>query len=246
MGGKGVYYLHDLMKSIVSQSYKSYEILITDHSQNNNIEQYLVNTYKDSGIRIGYYRHNYKRGNSSANVNMAIKAAKGEIIKPMFQDDVFSTKDSLLKIVSAYNMNPTWGAVGFNHISAEGQMYIGEKHKPQYPIYTEDILEGVNKFGCPSVIHFKNDNNLFDEELIWLMDCEFYYRLYKKYGNPQILNDYLVNVRIWEKSVSQQVKDNESITKKEELYVLEKHKDYTPKKEEEHEQDSNIDLAMRG
>lgn len=247
MNGKGVFYLHALMRSILLQTYKNYEIIVTDHSKNDAIEQYLQTNYANAGIKISYTRHNYKRGNSSANVNMAIKQARGEIIKPMFQDDEFLHKDSLLKVVSSYNMNPTWGAVGFVHISADGQVYTGEKHKPQFPIYNEDILEGKNQLGCPSVTFFKNENNLFDEELIWLMDCEMYYSLFKKYGKPYLLNEYLVNVRIWEKSVSQLVRNDESITKKEELYVLEKHKEYIKKESEVvDEQNSNSDLAMRG
>ena len=29
----------------------------------------------------------------------------------------------------------------------------------------------------------------FDENLVWLMDCEFYYRLKNKYGNPIYLHE---------------------------------------------------------
>jgi glycosyltransferase involved in cell wall biosynthesis len=130
MNGMGIRYLHYLISSIISQTYKNYEIVITDHSANNEIENYLRTTYTGTGIKINYIRHAYKRGNSSANTNMAIKYAVGEIIKPMFQDDMFFSNRCLDKIVHEYNNGSMWGAVGFNHISRYNEIYAGEKHKP--------------------------------------------------------------------------------------------------------------------
>lgn len=236
MNGSGVRYLHDLMTSIVRQTYQNYEIIITDHSDNNNIETYLMNNYTNSGIKIRYTRHNYKRGNSSANINMGIKQAKGEIIKPMFQDDIMFSDRCLVNILQNFYLDKTsWGGVGFNHISKDNFIYNGVRHKPQIPLYNDNMLAGENTFGCPSIMYFKNDNNFFDEELIWLMDCEFFYRLYKKYGPPSILHDYLVSVRIWESSVSSQVRDNKAITEKEDLYVLNKHPEFIKKEVKENE-----------
>jgi glycosyltransferase involved in cell wall biosynthesis len=231
MSGNGIKYLNELMKSIICQTYKNYEINITDHSENNEIEMYLKSKFMGSNILINYMRHNYKRGNSSANVNMGIKNSKGEIIKPMFQDDMFYDIDCLDKIIREYKNGNNWGAIGFNHISNANQIYNGIKHKPQFPKYTDDILQGYNELGCPSAIYFKNNDNFFDEELIWLMDCELFYRLHKKYGPPKLINEFLVSIRIWEKSISSQVRDNIEITQKEQKYVLEKHSDYILKPE---------------
>jgi glycosyltransferase involved in cell wall biosynthesis len=231
MDGKGVQYLNLLMKSIMVQTYKNFEVIITDHSQNNEIELYLKSKFTGLNIPINYIRHSYKKGISSANINFGIKNARGEYIKPMFQDDMFYTNDCLEKIAKTIeNDGVLWGAVGFNHISSTNQMFVGERHKPQYPKFTKDILEGNNELGCPSVIYFKNDNNFFDEELIWLMDCEIMYNLYMKYGIPKTIDEHLVSVRIWEKSVSSQVRDNTDITERELKYVLEKYPLY--KKEE--------------
>ena len=226
MNGMGIKYLHCLMVSIINQTYKNYEIIITDHSMNNEIENYLRTTYSGWGIKIIYTRHGYKRGNSSANTNMAIKYATGEIIKPMFQDDMFFNNTCLEKIVREHENENVWGAVGFNHISRNNEIYAGEKHLPQFPVYNEYILEGKNTFGCPSVIYFKNDNNFFDEALIWLMDCEMFHSLNKKYGPPKIIEEHLISVRIWESSVSTRVRNDASITVREKEYVLRKHPEY--------------------
>lgn len=231
MKGSGVLYLNELMKSIIKQTYKNYEIVIADQSADDNILNYLKSNFTGTGIKINYTKHNYKKGSSSANTNMAMKQARGDIIKIMFQDDMFCDNTCLEKIVNAYttyNM-PLWGGVGFNHISTHNELFTGTKHKPQYPIYNEHILQGRNTFGCPSTLYFKNDLNLFDENLIWLMDCDFLYNLHKKYGPPNIICEYLVSVRIWENSVSSAVRTDESITKPELEYVLKKFPEYVYK-----------------
>lgn len=237
MNGSGVRYLHDLMQSILMQSFMDFEIIITDHSQNTDIENYLRQNYTGKGYKIKYFRHNYKRGVSSANINMAMKSAKGKIIKPMFQDDIFYDTRCLEKINYAYeHKNAKWGGVGFNHISSNNQIYIGTKHKPQIPELHPNLLVGENTFGCPSIMFFVNDENLFDEELIWLMDCEFLYRLIQKYGDPSIIEEYLVSVRIWDKSVSSQVRENREITDKEKEYVLNKYPNFVETKEEKEDE----------
>ena len=63
-------------------------------------------------------------------------------------------------------------------------------------------------------------NEIFDENLIMLMDCEFYYQLYKKYDLPCILDKHLVTNRIHEKQISQQYNKN---INDEIMYVLKKH-----------------------
>ena len=89
--------------------------------------------------------------------------------------------------------------------------------------------------GCPSVIYFKNDNNLFDEDLAWLMDCEFFYRMNEKYGPPKIIKEHLIGVRIWEKTISSQIRDNKEILEKERKYILEKYPNYVLKPEKPNE-----------
>jgi hypothetical protein len=53
-----------------------------------------------------------------------------------------------------------------------------------------------------------------------LMDCEFYYQLYKKHGLPEIIDNCLVTNRIHENQISQ--KYNKNIND-EIMYVLKKH-----------------------
>jgi hypothetical protein len=57
-----------------------------------------------------------------------------------------------------------------------------------YPTYTDDVVLGTNKIGSPSVLTIKNENPLFfDKNLLWMMDCEYYKRLYDSFGKPNVL-----------------------------------------------------------
>jgi len=111
-------------------------------------------------------------GNSPHNTNLGMKKAKGDLIKILHQDDYFTHKNALKEIVD--NFKGDWLITGCSN--------------NLYPMYTGDIYLGNNKLGSPSVLTIRNGLNMyFDEELIWLFDCDFYKRMYDKYGEPTIL-----------------------------------------------------------
>ena len=103
--------------------------------------------------------------------------------------------------------------------SKDGSVYY------QYmdPKYTEDILLGNNKISSPSVLSFVNseDNLLFDPEFIWLMDCDYYYRMYKKYGDPIYLYKTNVVNRRWEGQLTNTIPQN--VMNKEHHSIIKKH-----------------------
>jgi hypothetical protein len=60
-------------------------------------------------------------------------------------------------------------------------------------------MTGNNLISSPSVLSFKNTGDVwFDSNLIWLMDCDMYKRLYMRYGDPFYLNRINVVNRTWE------------------------------------------------
>jgi hypothetical protein len=71
-------------------------------------------------------------------------------------------------------------------------MITGCNNNP-FPRWTDDIHLGNNKLGGLSVIAFK-EYVLFDESLKWLLDCDFYKRMYELYGKPYILETKNVTI----------------------------------------------------
>jgi glycosyltransferase involved in cell wall biosynthesis len=198
MHGKGVEYLNILLKSILNQECQQYEVIISDQSQNDDIYNVFLQ-YKNI-MDISYSKCEEK-GKSSYNLNNAISKSKYSIIKPMFQDDFFIDTMCLDEISKTKHM---WGGVGFTHFDDKGN-HQGNTMLPRYNI---NIKNGVNTFGSPSVCFFRKDENYFNNDLVWLMDCEFYEHMFRKYKFPYVINKISVGIRIWGDSYSYHISDD--------------------------------------
>ncbi|MFN9943881.1 MAG: glycosyltransferase family 2 protein, partial [bacterium] len=82
MKNKGYEFLKFSLDRISQQTFRNFEIVISDHSSDEVIKN-LCNEYPD--INIKYYKNSEKIGNSSANINNCITKASGEWIKILFQ-----------------------------------------------------------------------------------------------------------------------------------------------------------------
>lgn len=175
MRGKGVVMLDELLQSIYMQDYKEYEIIVSDNSSGNEIQDYCAKE------RVKYFR-NDKHDNPASNFNNAINHATGEIIKPMCQDDYFMQADSLTHISRCTG----WLVCS----SSDHRPYLNKDHKR--------LIEGENTYGSPSAVSWERNELRFDENLLWLMDCEFYHRLIDLYGQPELLLNIVIGIRKWE------------------------------------------------
>jgi glycosyltransferase involved in cell wall biosynthesis len=199
MYGKGVEFLEFNLERLYEQTFQNFEVVISDHSENDEIKN-LCSKFS-SKLNFKYIRNESKRGNSSANLNNAIKNSTGSWIKILFQDDFLFYKSSLEDIHDFIlnEKNIEWIASACEHTNDGVKMY-----KVFFPSWNNDIYLGKNTISSPSVITFKNKNNnlFFNEDLIWLMDVEFYKRMYDSYGQPFYLNKINVVNRTWKNSVS--------------------------------------------
>ena len=209
MKGRGSEFLEFNFNKFQSQSFKDFEVVISDHSQNNDIEN-LCNKWKNI-ININYIRNDYKRGSSSANINTCIKECKGKWIKILFQDDYLYNQDSLENLFKfIINNKFKWVATACDHTNDGVNLY-----RPFYPRWSNDLVFGNNTISSPSVISIENINDgiYFNEELIWLMDVEYYKKKYDIYGEPGYLQDINVINRTWGERLSDkiplEVKQNE-------------------------------------
>jgi len=195
--GFGSGYLNELLNTIKSQTFNDFNVIISDHSLNDDIKN-MLSSYSDS-LEINYYRYDEKRGNSPANTNNGLRKANGDIIKIMFQDDLFCNVKSLETIVENFKSDDCqWLVNGCNHTS-DGKHFTNT----MVPSWNDGILYGNNTISSPSVLSFRNnDVEMFDEELVMLMDCEYYYRLSTKHGRSTIINDTLITNRMHENQIS--------------------------------------------
>lgn len=197
------------LNSLWEQSFQDFEIVVTDNSDDDTIE--TLCKYYGGGIR--YYRNPIK--GMAQNTNEALRQSKGELIKILYMDDYMAHPNALKKILTHFEGN--WLVSGCLHDDGL------EVFKPHVPHYSSDIHTGHNTIGGPSVLTIRNqDVMFFDETMTWLLDCDYYRRLFDRYGEPAILKDKNVIIGLHPSQqthlMGQQRKNDEY------LYMQEKYK----------------------
>jgi hypothetical protein len=121
------------------------------------------------------------------------------LIKILFQDDFLYSSTSLEETVQAFDLEKDMWLVTACEHTIDGTTFI----RPFYPTYNHNIHRGKNTISSPSVMTIKNDHPLlFDENLLWLMDVDYYKRCYERFGKPKILNTITVVNRVGDHQVS--------------------------------------------
>lgn len=218
--GKGVYYLSHLLRTISQQTLKDVEVIIPDHSLDDEIEKFCDDNIFD--LNINHKRNDEGRGNASINKNIGMNMATGQIVKMMYMDDFFVSNHALEKTYNLLiNSDKMWLVCGTNHTRDNGKTF----DTVLYPRWNDNMLKkrGNNTMSGVSVISYKNENiNVrWDPKTCMLMDIDFYYQLRKEYGECLYLNEIHVCQRVNSDALSSIVSDEE--VKKEFEYCRKKH-----------------------
>jgi glycosyltransferase involved in cell wall biosynthesis len=196
MQGRGAEFLDFGLSRIACQTYPLIEVVISDHSVDCTLRS-VCEAWQDQ-IEIHYVRNPSKRGSSSANLNVAIHNASGDLVKILCQDDYLSDATSIDRTVCAFDPTSSWLVTSYLHTKDRISVF-----DQQNPNMSSDIAL-TNTIGTHSCLTIRNisDPELFDEDLIWLMDCEYYRRLYDRFGSPSILHDVTVVQMLWDGQVT--------------------------------------------
>ncbi|MDR0863513.1 MAG: glycosyltransferase [Candidatus Symbiothrix sp.] len=219
---KQFFTLKRCLDSIASQNYTDYEVIISDDSPNNDIQN-LVDTYQNLPV---IYHKNTKALGSPENWNHAIRLASGEYIKIMHHDDWFASSASLQQFVELLDKHPEV-SFGFSACKDMGVNQIISRHPNVFELKSlrknPDILALGNLIGAPSVTIFRNHSDIFfDKQLIWLVDIEFYIRFLRKYPGFAYTSADLINIGLSENQITNQCKDDKELIQKEKDYLSQK------------------------
>ena len=218
MKGLGASYLRATFENFASQSFTDFEVVVSDHSKDDSIKE-LCLEYVNS-FKLKYIKNNLNRGSSSANINHAIKNATGLWIKVLFQDDYLLGTKALEIIHDEISRSEGAWLVGACQHTNDG-VNLFDSH---FPSFHPDIHLGVNTIGAPSNIAFKNEGSIFfDNNLIWLMDCEFYKRLELKFGAPIVFSHICIVNRVGAHQVTHTL-IHDDLVRNELRYVKNKYK----------------------
>lgn len=216
-------YLKRLLDSIAIQSFKDYEVIITDDSPGKDVEEFCHLYEQKFTLR---YKKNPEPLGTPENWNEAISLAEGNWIKLMHDDDWFSSMDSLQIFCNAVNNNAEasfFFSDYTNHYLQKGKIEIVQLESfRKYLLKNPATLISKNVIGPPSVTMYKNDKSeVYDAKTKWVVDIDFYIH-YLKNNIPFHINQLLINVGIGEEQVTQDCFRKREVEIPENFYLLHK------------------------
>jgi glycosyltransferase involved in cell wall biosynthesis len=228
--GKGVKYLADIFDGLRKQTFQDFDIVISDHSEDDVIHDFCEEISKE--FSIIYLKNPNDRGFQGSNINCVMENAEGRILKLLMQDDLFVDDKALEKIKKGFDeTNCKWLFHGFTH-TTDGI----ETHRDCVPNWCDMVLEGRNLLGSPSCVAILNKTKMYlDTNLKLLVDTEFYHRMRIEYGMPHIIPDILISNREHDDRTSNNIQYDTRIDhpegswlvdSKELDYVMVKHKNF--------------------
>ena len=201
-------FIEETIMSVINQDYPRIEYIIMDGGSTDDTLD-ILRKYES---RITWYSEKDK-GQSDA-INKGLRLARGEILAYLNSDDTYLPGAITRAVRYLTAENPVSHLVygeGY-HVSAEGT--IIERY-PTEPFDFQRLAETC--FICQPTTFWKRDVietiGLFDENLQYAMDYDYWIRAAKQFGTLGYLNEYLANSRIYRetKTMSKRVEAHEEI-----------------------------------
>ncbi len=211
-----------LLESIIIQTYRDFEVIITDDSDNDLVKD-LLKEY-DNRLPIRYYKNEYALG-TPTNWNRAISKATGQWIKLMHDDDWFSSPDSLAIFAKNANTGSPFIFSAYYTVSETSVQKLHRLSEFKNTITKEPgVLFAKNVIGPPSVTLInRNISENYDERLKWRVDIEFYMRVLKQSKHYTYIDAPLINVGLNESQVTQSAINNPEVELPEGWLLLEEY-----------------------
>lgn len=242
-----------LLASVEMQTFGNYEVIITDDSDGDEIKRLS----EEKGY-VHYYKNETRLG-STANWNAAIGKSSGEYIKIMHHDDWFTDKDSLQAFVDMLDTHPE-AVLAFSGTvqSQRAAQLPGAVHLPAVQLRQESDVERYisdrdaafikkdwrnlflgNTIGSPSAVIVRRSRIedkdsgqalLYDENLKWLVDMEYYMRLLKDAPAFAYTKAPLVSIGLGKTQLTESCRDDGELNTVEYGYIFDKFQLGTGKK----------------
>lgn len=225
---KQTQYLNKCLDSILAQDFKNFELIISDDTPNDSIEQFLISKLKN--VPYVYYRNSPSLG-TPENWNFAISKANGKYIKIMHHDDFFTQPTSLSLMVKKLESNNAsflfcQTDVWYSKANTHRIQKVSDK---QLKILKEkpELLFFKNIIGAPSATIYLNNKFIYDKNFKWLVDIDFYLQfLYNKQSIIYLNKTLISTIHDAEGQVTGSVIDDKNIQIKEHVLLFNKIKNH--------------------
>jgi glycosyltransferase involved in cell wall biosynthesis len=178
-------YLRETLRSVQSQSFEDYELIISDDTPDDSVEK-LVKSF-NFGCKLYYYRNSISLG-SPENWNEAVRQARGDYIKLLHHDDRLAGINALSVFVRMLDEHPESNFAFSSSLVEDVRSQRSRIHCPtdaqlvRLAVAPEELFFG-NIVGAPSATIYRNGLGIeYDKRMKWLVDIDFYIRVLQK--NP--------------------------------------------------------------
>ena len=171
--------LRRALDSVLRQQGVEMEVIVSDDSTNSGIADY-VSTLGDPRL---HYHHHDKADSAIANWNSGLAKASGSHLILMHHDEAMATPDYLATLQRLFDN-------GADIVVSNIEVVVGDKTKPshfttamkRFILRHPSLLFLANAIGPCACIAFRRQlAEPFCEQLHWLVDVEWYYRLLKNH-----------------------------------------------------------------
>jgi glycosyltransferase involved in cell wall biosynthesis len=217
--------LEKLLDSIGRQTFKNFEVIVTDDSPEDTVKIFCDNYPHE--FKLIYYRNPTALG-TPENWNEGIRKATGEWVKLMHDDDYFATGDSLKLFVAAIQNNPDadvfYSAFVFEDAVKKTQKIIRCNWWDRFFLSLSPYhMLKRNYFGNPSCIIIKKDvPYLYDNRFKYIVDFAFYIELLLNNTNCRYIPEVLIHVGLNEGQVTNYTYKNSAVQMYENHVLFEK------------------------
>ncbi len=224
---KHIDYLERLLNSISTQTFKDFEVVITDDSPDDGVEILLKKI--SPNFTVYYYKNKIALG-TPENWNEAIRKANGDWIKIMHNDDWFATDHALQVFYDATQQNLTadFFFSAFQNVNVDS----GKKEVVRLS-FTDKLFLKSNVYNLLKKVYIgnpsctmvrKNLNIWYDKRYKFIVDFEYYIRVIRQTKIPVYIDKVLLNIGFHSEQVTTYTKYNPEIQIPENMTFLNEQK----------------------
>lgn len=198
----GGYHLGACLESVLAQDFRDVEILLSDDGSTDTSAG-IIQNFAARDPRIRWWR-NPRNVGLTANTNVCIRAAQGEYLKFVHQDDLLLSTAAIRKLAAALDVYPGASLAGCRQhltgtssrptiFSERGGCFDGRK------MIVASLEQNTNLIGQPTLTMFRRRQAQrgFDERFTGFMDFEMWCHLLEQ-GDFVYLPEALASWRVHE------------------------------------------------
>ena len=214
-----------LLDSIGRQTFKNYEVIITDDSPDDTVKTFCDNY--PHVFELVYYKNSIPLG-TPENWNEGIRKATGTWVKLMHDDDYFATDNSLALFVAAIESDKQaqvfYSAFVFEDVTNHTKKIVTCNWLDRFFLSLSPYhLLRRNYFGNPSCIIVKKEVPFFyDNRFKYIVDFAYYIQLLQNNIKCVYIKDVLIHVGINEGQVTNYTYKNKAVQMYENHVLFEK------------------------